>query len=302
VSQGLQTGPVKTEPIGEKISRLSEFVTSTTLRSLPADVVRQAELILLDTLGAILAASSPRYSAGRILLDFVRKQGGTPESTLIGTMERSSCINAALLNGTLGYYCDIESHHPGAILHAAAITVPTILALAEREGRSGADLLTALILGIDMGCRVSNAIGPTSMYGRGQHPTAIAGCFASSTAAGYLLGLDGPALRRAWGLAGTQASGLLAWENDDTENSRPFNPGMAARNGTTAAVLASHGFGAPPDIFEGKFNVIDAFGDRPDREQLTTQLGERFLINELAIKRYAAAPSHIQASTVSTRS
>jgi 2-methylcitrate dehydratase PrpD len=163
-----------------------------------------------------------------------------------------------------------------------------VLAIAEREGRSGADLLTALVLGIDIGCRVSNAIGPTAMYDRGQHPTAIAGCFASSTAAGYLLRLDPPAMQRAWGLAGTQASGLLAWENDDTENSRPFNPGIAARNGTTAALLASLGFGGPPDIFDGKFNVLDAFGVTPNRGELVDDLGERFLINELAIKRYAS--------------
>jgi 2-methylcitrate dehydratase PrpD len=276
------------EKTGDTIRQLSEFVTTTRLDDLPADVVQQAEIILLDTIGAMLAASAPRYSAGRILREFARQQGGTPECTIIGTNERTSAVNAALINGTLGYYCDIESHHPGAILHAAAITVPTVLAIVEREGRSGADLLTALILGIDIGCRVSNAIGPTAMYARGQHPTAIAGCFASSTAAGYLLGLDASHMCRAWGLAGTQASGLLAWENDDTENSRPFNPGIAARNGTTAALLASLGFGAPPDIFDGKFNVLDAFGDKPDRHELMGDLGQRFLINELAIKRYAS--------------
>ena len=276
------------ERSGEIIQQLSQFVTITRLGDLPVDVVKQAEIILLDTIGAILAASSPRYSAGRILHEFVRQQGGTPECTLIGTMDRTSAVNAALVNGTLGYYCDIESHHPRAILHAAAITVPTVLAIAEREGRSGADLLTALVLGIDMGCRVSNAIGPTAMYDRGQHPTAIAGGFASSTAAGYLLRLDPAAMQRAWGLTGTQASGLLAWENDDTENSRPFNPGIAARNGTTAALLASLGFGGPPDIFDGKFNVLDAFGEMPNRGELVDDLGERFLINELAIKRYAS--------------
>ncbi len=273
---------------GANIRKMSEYVTSVRLEDLPDEVVAQAEIILLDTIGALLAASSPRYDAGRILREFARQQGGTPECTLVGTLERTSAVQAALVNGTLGYYCDIESHHPRAILHAPAITVPTVLALAERESSSGAELLTALILGVDMGCRVSNAIGPTAMYDRGQHPTAFAGCFASSTAAGYLLGLEPQAMERAWGLAGTQASGLLAWENDDTETSRPFNPGIAARNGTTAALLASHGFGGPPDIFDGKFNILDALGETPDRRELVDDLGERFLITELAIKRYAS--------------
>lgn len=272
---------------GKAIAALSEFVTTTSLDQLPEDVVDRAETILMDTLGAILSATAPHYSAGRRLFQYIKGQGGTPESALIGRTERTGCVNAALFNATLGYYSDIEAHHPGAIMHAAAITVPTALALAEREGRSGAELLTAIVLGVDLACRASNAIGPAALYARGQHPTCVAGGFGSATTAGYLLGLDADAMRRAWGLVGTQASGLLAWETDMTENSRPFNPGIAARNGTTAAVLVSYDFGGPPDIFEGKFNILTAFGEAPRVEELTTQLGERFLINELAIKRYA---------------
>jgi 2-methylcitrate dehydratase PrpD len=272
---------------GKTIGTLSEFVTSVRFEDLPDETIARAEVILLDTLGAILSATLPRYVAGQRLFEFIMGLGGTPECALIGRRERSSTVNAALFNGTLGYYSDIEAHHPEAIMHAAAITVPTALALAEREGRSGADLLTAIVVGVDVACRVSNAIGPSYLYSRGQHPTCVAGGFGAAAAAGYLLGFDPARMRRAWGLTGTQASGLLAWETDPTENSRPFNPGIAARNGTTAAVLASYDFGGPPDIFEGKFNIFGAFSDQPRLDQLTSRLGERFLINELAIKRYA---------------
>ena len=147
--------------------------------------------------------------------------------------------------------------------------------------------MTAIVVGVDVACRVSNAIGPRTLYARGQHPTCVAGGFGAAAAAGHLLGLNPTAMCRAWGLTGTQASGLLAWETDPTENSRPFNPGIAARNGTTAALLASFGFGGPPDIFEGQFNILDALGDPPQAQELTTELGKRFLIRELAIKRYA---------------
>jgi 2-methylcitrate dehydratase PrpD len=271
----------------ETIEQLGGFVASSSLDQLPGDTVVQAERILLDTLASLLAASAPRYSAGRILLEYVRGQGGVPESTLIGTTDRVGCVNAALYNGTLGYYCDIDAHHPGAIMHAPAMVVPTALAVAERERSSGADLLTAIVLGVDVACRVSNAIGPTVLYARGQHPTCVAGGFGTAAAAGYLLDFDAEAMRRAWGLVGTQASGLLAWETDPSENSRPFNPGIGARNGTTAAVLASYGFGGPPDIFAGKFNVLDALGAPPHIDELTTGLGKRFMIDELAFKRYA---------------
>jgi 2-methylcitrate dehydratase PrpD len=273
----------KTRPV----SFLAEYVAASAFHLLPEEVCAQAQTILLDTLGAILSATSARHMAGQRLYEFITGLGGKPECTLIGRSERTSSVNAALFNGTLGYYSDIEAHHPEAIMHAAAITVPAAMALAEREGRSGADLLTAIVLGVDVACRVSNAIGPSYLYRRGQHPTCVAGGFGAATAAGYLLGLDEERMRRSWGLTGMQASGLLAWETDPTENSRPFNPGIAARNGTTAAVLASYDFGGPPDIFEGKFNIFGAFSGTPRMEQLTTGLGERFLISELAIKRYA---------------
>ena len=84
---------------------------------------------LLTALGSLLAASAPRYSAGRILLDYTRALGGRPECALIGSSERTACVNAALYNGSLGYYCDIDAHHPGAIMHAPAIVVPVALAL-----------------------------------------------------------------------------------------------------------------------------------------------------------------------------
>lgn len=271
----------------EAIASLSDFVVSARLDRLPKETATRAQTILLDTLGSILAASAPRYSAGSILLNYSRALGGTPECALIGSSERTNCVQAALYNATLGYYCDLDAHHPGAIMHAPAIVVPAALALAERQHRSGADLLTAIVLGVDVACRTSLALGPTVLYARGQHPTCVAGGFGAAAAAGHLLGLGAVAMRRAWGLTGTQASGLLAWETDDTETSRPFNPGIAARNGTAAALLASLDYGGPADIFEGKFNVLDAFGMPPHVEELTTDLGERFLIDELALKRYA---------------
>jgi len=266
---------------------MSEYVASAKYETLPESVKLQAQSILLDTLGAILSSTAPHYSTGQRLYNAIHSLGGTPECALIGHLERTSCVNATLFNATLGYSSDIESHHPGAIMHGAAVVVPAALAVAEREKRTGADLLTAIVLGIEVACRMSTAIGPTYLYSRGQHPTCVAGGFGSAAAAGYLLGLDPAGLCRAWGLTGTQASGLLAWETDPSENSRPFNPGIASRNGVTAAVLSSFDFGGPPDIFEGKFNIFGAFSAKPQLPFLTDQLGKRFSINELAIKRYA---------------
>ncbi|HSD50732.1 MAG TPA: MmgE/PrpD family protein, partial [Candidatus Methylomirabilis sp.] len=213
-----------TEPLSRS-TQLAEYLAAFRLRDVPPEVVAHARLILLDTLGAMLAASSRRFSATRILLDFVRRVGGRPESSLVGQRLKTSCVNAALFNGTLGYYCDIEPHHVGGILHAPAVMVPTSLAVAEKEGATGARFVEAMILGIEVACRVSYALNPVALYNRGFHPSAICGAFGAAASAGHLFRLSAPKLAVALGLAMQQASGLLAWATDQTENSRPFNPG-----------------------------------------------------------------------------
>ena len=266
--------------------RFAEDIHNFTFEKMPEDVITQAKRILLDTLGVTLAATSLKYSAGRILTELVKIEGGNPECSLIGRNFKTSCIQACLVNATMGYYCDNESHHLGAMLHAAAVAIPTSLAFAEREKKSGKDLLAALTLGIEVGVRVTYAINPKDLYRRGFQPTAICCGFGALASGSYLLGLNQEQIINGLGLVGNQASGLLAWASDKTENSRPFNPGIAARNGATAALLAGLGFGGPISIFDGKYNMFKAFSDGDDHpEEL---LNQTWRIKELAIKLYAS--------------
>ncbi len=269
-------------------ARFAQRLHRFRLREVPQQVVAKAKPILLDTIGAMLAASNRKYSAPRILVDFAKRLGGRPESSLVGQGFKTSCVNAALINGTLGYYCDIEPHHVGGILHAPAVVVPTSLAVAEKEGASGARFLEAMILGIEVTCRVSYALSPVALYNRGFHPSAICGAFGAAAAAGHLFRLNAPQFQVALGLAMQQASGLLAWASDPTENSRPFNPGLAARNGTSAAYLASLGFGGPPTPFEGKYDAFTAFSGERHPEALLAGWGEHFYLPEFAYKLYSS--------------
>jgi 2-methylcitrate dehydratase PrpD len=269
-------------------TQLADRLARFCLRDVPRDVIDHAKLILLDTVGAMLAASNPKYSATRILGDFAKRLGGRPESSLVGQGLKTSCVNAALVNGTLGYYCDIEPHHVGGILHAPAVLVPTSLAVAEKEGKSGRQFLEAMILGIEVTCRVSYALNPVALYNRGFHPSAICGAFGAAAAAGKLFRLNTPRFGIALGLAMQQASGLLAWASDHTENSRPFNPGLAARNGTTAAYLASLGFGGPPTPFEGKYDAYTAFSGERHPDALLSEWGKHFYLPEFAHKLYSS--------------
>jgi len=274
---------------GESTRRIVNFARETVFSDLPSPVVTHAKLVLLDTLGAMLAASNPKYPAGKILVQFIRSLGGKEESSIIGYGFKSSCTNAAIVNGTFGYYCDIDAHHPEAVVHPAATVTPTSLAVGERERVDGKEFMISWVLGMEMDCRVSLALNPRALYDRGFHPSCVAGTIGAAISAGRLFRLSSEQFPIALGLGAQQASGLLAWKDDFSENSRPFNHSIAARNGITSAFLAKLGFGAPPDIFDGRYNIFRAFSEegRWNKEYLTRGLGRDFFIMELAFKKYS---------------
>lgn len=267
----------------------AKLVAGFTADSVPADVRARAIQMILDGSGALLAASDPKISTGRRIAGFVEGQGGAPQASVVGHGFRTSVVNAALANGTMGYACDVEPHHPEGVLHPIAVMVPAALALCEHLGKPGKDFVAAVILGCEMEYRLSMALGPVEQYNLGFHPSAVCGCFGATAAAAFLLGLDADQTTKAFGLAGCQASGLMAWESDETENSRPFQMGMAARNGVTSAMLASQGFGGPIGIFDHGHTVFGAFSRNPAQHHLTDELGTRWDgIMELAIKPYSS--------------
>jgi 2-methylcitrate dehydratase PrpD len=269
-------------------SALADYIATFSSDALPEPVRARTLEVVRDGTGALIAAANPDYSTGRLIAAFVRDQGGTPEASVVGHGFKSSVVMAALANGTMGYACDVEPHHPEGILHPIAVMIPTALALGERVGADGARFLAAVALGCEVEYRVSMALGPAEQYALGFHPSAVCGGFGAAAAAAFLLGLDRAATVRAFGLAACQASGMMAWESDPTENARPFQMGMAARNGATAALLAGAGFGGPDAVFDRGHTVFHAFSRAPRPERLLQDLGGRFDgIMELAIKPYS---------------
>jgi 2-methylcitrate dehydratase PrpD len=270
-----------------RTSALAHFIAGLKGDSLPGPVHARTLELVSDGTGCLLAAANPAFSTGQLIAAFVRDQGGTPEASVVGSGFRTGCVHAAFANGTMGYACDFEPHHPEAILHPIAVMIPTALAVGERVRAGGAQFLAAVALGCEVEYRVSIALGPAEQYALGFHPSAVCGCFGATAAAAWLLHLNAEAVTRALGLAACQASGLMAWESDPSENARPFQMGMAARNGITAALLAAQGFGGPIGVFDRGHTVFEAFSRAPRPELLTEGLGERWDgVNELAIKPY----------------
>jgi 2-methylcitrate dehydratase PrpD len=266
---------------------LAGFIADFAAGDLPNAVAARTLELVRDGSACLLAAADPAWPTGRLIAAFAREQGGTPEASVVGHGFATGAAHAALANGTMGYACDFEPHHPEAILHPIAVMAPAALAIGERVRASGRDFLAAVALGCEVEYRVSMALGPAEQYALGFHPSAVCGAFGATAAAACLLRLNTEATVRALGLAACQASGLMAWESDPSENSRPFQMGMAARNGVTAALLAGGGFGGPSGVFDHGHTVFKAFSRNPRPELLTAGLGARWDgITELAIKPY----------------
>jgi len=267
---------------------LARFIGNFRAARLPAAVRARTLELVFDGSGALVSAANPRFSTGRLIAGLVASQGGKPQASIVGHGFRSSVVNAALANGTMGYASDVEPHHPEAILHPIAVMIPTALAVGESVGASGAEFLAAVALGCEIEYRVSMALGPAEQYALGFHPSAVCGCFGATAAAAFLLKLEPEAVVRALGLAACQASGMMAWESDPTENARPFQMGVAARNGVTAALLAKSGFGGPDAVFDHGHTIFRAFSRKPRPEKLIAGLGARWDgVMELAFKPYS---------------
>jgi len=267
---------------------LAGFIATFRPERLPPAVRAQNRVLIRDGAATLLAAANPDFSTGRRIAAFVRDLAGAPEAHVVGHGFRTDAASAALANGTMGYACDFEPHHPEAVLHPIAVMIPAALAAAEVAKASGAAFSAAVALGCEVEYRVAMALDPMGLYEFGFHPSAVCGAFGAAAASSFLLGLDADGTERALGLAACQASGLAAWQSDPTENARPFQMGVAARNGVTAALLARGGFGGPRGIFDHGHTVFRAFTARPRPHLLTADLGTRWEgVMGLAIKPYS---------------
>jgi 2-methylcitrate dehydratase PrpD len=233
---------------------LAEFVVETRAADLPDVAFDAARDGLADVLGCALAGTLE--PAARIAADWVRDNGARPVAHVVGRDFATSPELAAFANGIAAHALDFDDSHPSVRGHASASLVPTALAVGEAEGASGEDVLAAYAIGIEVAGKIGRALGHGMMRG-GFHPTAIVGTLASTAVAARLSGLDAEALTRAFGIAGSEAAGLV--RNFGTMT-KPFHAGQAARSGVVAASLASAGFTADTEIFEREGGVFHAYG------------------------------------------
>ncbi|MER5185434.1 MmgE/PrpD family protein [Streptomyces sp. NPDC002896] len=255
---------------------LAEYAATTSLDALPRDVREQAKQVILDEMAS--AHFGRQQPAGALAAQYVATLAGPSESRVLGTALLTSAPLAALANGTAGHADEIDGAHvvgghPGATLVHAAV------AMAERQGSTGGDLLNAVVLGYDVGVRLIAACGGLFSVKERHHLNSdFLHALAAAVACSRLMGLTPEQYRHAMALATFQANGLCALFRERQHLSKAFCNGQYAMAGVSAALQAATGFEGCDDILGERHGVFDAWGADDASATVTQGLGSDFAV------------------------
>jgi 2-methylcitrate dehydratase PrpD len=269
-----------------RMERLAQFCVDTRFEDLPPALVAQAERHILDTFGAALAgAGSDVARQARQVFE------GEAGSTLIwGTRQRVGAAQAAMLNGIAAHALELDD--TGGCDHSGAVVLPAVMAALSMSVKpvNGRELITAVVIGYEIGRRVLEACGSYSAHnGAGWHSTATCGVFGAAAASARILGLDAQQTLAALGISGSFSGGLWAFIHDGSQ-SKKLHSGRAAEGGLLAARFAQQGITGPTKLFDdvwgGFLKTLAANTAVP--EALDADLGHVWKLVRCSIKPYAA--------------
>lgn len=262
---------------------IAKFLHELKLEDVPQAVIEKSKLVFLDTLGIALASSTMDF--GRMVVNVAEKLGGLADSRLIGSSRKVAAANAVLGNGTLAHGLDYDDTLEEAIVHTGCCAAMTAMAVGDEIGASGRSVLEAAIAGTEVMCKIG-LVGPGRFHARGFHPTALCSTFGAAAAAGKLYDLNSTQWSDAFGLCGSQSSGIIEYLADGTWTKR-LHPGWSAHGGVIATLLAQEGFRGPATVFEGQHGFFRSFGGPDDyRFEKLLELGKEWEIPRLTFKSY----------------
>lgn len=260
---------------------LAKFVATHPSRGWSDAVDHEAHRTFLNWAGCAVGAA--RHEAAQAALDAAAMLQPAPQATLLGRAERVDMASAALINGISSHLFDFDDTHLKTIIHPAGPVASALLALAEVTGASGRQVIDALVLGIDVSCRLGNVMYPDH-YDRGWHITGSTGQMGAAAGCARLLGLDEERTAMALGIAASQPVGMREQFGTMT---KPFHPGAAARAGLVSALLAKHGFTASSRSIEAPRGYVQVVSTKCDWSEATDELGKRFEISFNTYKPFA---------------
>lgn len=283
---------------GPTTRALAEHIAGCTFEDLPASVVAHTKLFVLDTIGVgIYGASLPWSERLRATAQAMEAPGNAAAWC---TPLKFSAPTSAMINATAVHAFELDDIGPGG--HNGSVTLSSALAMAphvSKTGRTmtGAQLIIALVAGIETAARVNRCVGRVPHEGLGFHGPGLYGTFAAVASASNALGLNADQIVHALGHAGQQAASLMFTHHGGM--GKRLLAGQAARAGTFATLLAHNGFTNAPNVFEaeyGGFCSAHTGNQRPpayDLNEITKDWGRKYHTENVRFKMWATrVPNH----------
>ncbi|CAN5462961.1 MmgE/PrpD family protein [soil metagenome] len=271
---------------------IARFVSGLQFEDIPAEVLTRIKLCMLDSIGCAIYGADLEWT--RILQKTLGAVDTTRTTTVWGTGLKLSSPHAALVNGTQTQGFELDDVHRQGVLHVGAVVLPALVSIAEsRPGMSGRDFLTAAVAGYEIGPRVGICMGPEHIA-QGWHSGATLGVFSAAAGAARGLKLDADRTIHALGIAGTQASGLMAAQYGAMV--KRMHAGRASQSGLYGALFAEQGFTGIVNVLESEYGgFCTTFSRSTDRfriEELTHGLGSVWQTMGIALKFYSCVGSN----------
>lgn len=279
MSQNIQSAADLNAPPVTKI--LAQFVTSHPSQGWSPDVDHEAHRTFLNWVGCAIGAAN--HESVESSLAAVREFQPATQASILGRKDRVDMGGAALINGISSHTFDFDDTHLKTVIHPAGPVASAILALGEHTSVNGRNIIDSLVIGIDVACRVGNAMYPDH-YHRGWHITGSTGMLGSAAACSRLMGLDLQKTTMALGIASSQPVGIREQFGTMT---KPFHPGGAARAGQLSAILAKNGFTASPKALEAGRGYMQTVSTKCDWSEIGRALGKSFEISLNTYKPFA---------------
>ncbi len=277
------------------ILELAEYIASARGKALPAAVTQKTKHHILDTVAAMVSGS--RLLPGKRAIAYAKSRGGVEEALVIGTKHLAPVEIAGMANAMEAHADETDDSHARSVTHPGAGIVPSAIAMAERYGRNGTQLLRAVALGYDVGTRFNMSLEISKWAAEGHGTHTFGPGFGCGAAAASLARLDATESRYMLSYVGQQASGVGAWVGDREHVEKAFDfGGMPARNGLLAATFVKAGFTATENLFAGQRNFYMAYSGTRNTNinELVRGLGTDYEIMQTNIKRWCVG-SPIQA-------
>ena len=266
--------------------QLARYMASARDTALPVNVMIEAKNRILDTFGAMI--SGARMDPGIAAVKYIKTLGGTEESSVIGDSFRTTAVNAALVNAMCAHADETDDFEPVTKAHPGSSVVPAALAMGEKEGRSGLEMIRAVALGYDLSCRLLMALGPDLVRGNHRSAEGTSSTFGALGSAASLARLDEKGMRFAISYSAQQVGGLWSWVKDEDHIEKSFDfAGMGARNGVQAVTMVQSGLTGVFDVLDGTHNLFIALSTKPQPEEMLAGLGSKFYVTETAIKTFS---------------